>query len=140
MTPTAARQSDEIGSLTDFEGKPVVRAGIEIPGVAGGLREALRIEPRESRQGETAWLALEVVTQKVRFDPVERDEPDGDQERVHVFVVQGATFVDKDLVGSAIDTMRDRVLKAKEEAAGVTRLPYDDESEFATVDELGKKR
>lgn len=108
-----------------FEGKTVVAVGLEIPGVSGGLQKALRTEPREFHQGDTVYAVFELVTQKVRFQPIDRDNPGGPQERVHVFTATEATFVDGGLVADHLEKQRIK----NEEAAGVHRLQLDGEDD-----------
>lgn len=114
-------------TLSDFEGLPVVEAGIEIPGAAGGLREAMKIDPATFHKGEQVFVVLECRVGKVRFDPIDADYLDGPQRRVHVFVVTGATMVDGDLVRTQLTDQAEKIRLAKEAAQGVTRLPYTDD-------------
>lgn len=112
-------------TLADFEGKSVVEVGIEIPGAAGGLREAMKIDPVTFTQGETTFVVLQCKVGKVRFEPIDKDYLDGDQRRVHVFTVEGATMVDGDLVREHLDAQAERILLAREAAQGITRLPME---------------
>lgn len=121
-------------SLDPFEGLPVLEAGIEIPGAAGGLRDAMKIEPQTFHKGEQVFVVLECRVGKVRIDPLDMDYLDGPQRRVHVFVVTNATMVDGDLVRTQLADQARRITIAQEAAAGVTRLPYtDDEFVLATA-------
>lgn len=113
--------------LADFEGLPVVEAGIEIPGAAGGLREAMKIAPATFHKGEETFVVLACRVGKVRFDPIDADYLDGPQRRVHVFVVTNATMVNGDIVRAQLNDQAERIRLAKEAAAGVTRLPYTDD-------------
>lgn len=113
-------------SLSDFEGLLVTEAGVEIPGAAGGLREAMKVDPIEFHQGESGVLALSWECVKVRFEPVAKAEPDGAQRRVHIFRVTGAAFTDADQALSDIASQAERIALAKEAAAGVTRLEFDE--------------
>lgn len=126
MTDLASALADT-SALNAFEGKDVRRAGIEIPNAAGGLRDAMKIEPREFHQGDEVYIVLKCIVQKVRFDPIDREDPAGDQERVHVFNAETATFVDEALVGDVLDQQRDRIQRAKEQAKGLAHLPTPDE-------------
>ena len=121
-----------IPPLENFEGLPVVEAGIEIPGAAGGLREAMKIDPATFHKGEQVFVVLECRVGKVRFDPIDTDYLDGPQRRVHVFVVTGATMVDGDLVRTQLTDQAEKIRLAREAAQGVTRLPYTDD-EFQLV-------
>lgn len=114
-------------NLTDFEGLAVRQAGIEIPGAAGGLREAMKIDPQEFAKGEVVHVVLECVVNKIRHDSIDKDDPTGDQRRVHIFNVENAAIIDGELVAERIAEQRDRIERAKEQAAGVARLPTKDE-------------
>ena len=134
---TAAGALADTSKLSDFEGKAVRQVGIEIPGAAGGLRDSLRVDPQEFHQGDTVYVVLECPVQKVRFDPIDKDEPGGDQRRVHVFGTAGAAIVDRELVAEALAEQKRRVTLAAEAAAGVGRLDIDEgESEKAHDDGL----
>lgn len=115
--------------LTPFEGQDVRRASIEIPNAAGGLRDAMKIDPQEFHQGEEIYIVLKCVVQKVRFEPIDKADPSGDQNRVHVFNAEEATFVDADLVAEHVAAQTERIARAKERAEGISRLPTDDEVE-----------
>lgn len=102
-------------TLASFEDQPVVGSSIELPNAAGGLREALKVEPVEFHHGDEFTVAFKCRTRKVRFDPVEKDELDGDLHRVHLADVIQATLVkESDVVGDALTTMAERIAAAKE--------------------------
>lgn len=124
-------------TLADFAGLPVVEAGIEIPGAAGGLQAAMKIDPQEFNHGERVAVVLDCIVQKVRFEPVDKDYPDGPQRRAHVFAVSGATMIDRDLVSSHLADQAERIRLAKEAEAGVSRLPFDDEGEHGLAHARG---
>ncbi len=124
--------------LQDFEGKAVTEVGIEIPGAAGGLRDAMKIDPEQFRQGDQVFVVLHCDVTKIRFEPVDKEDPTGPQRRVHVFGVEGATMVDGDLVRTQLDEQAERILKAKEAERGISRLPYDDEGEFGLAHARGE--
>lgn len=127
-----------VPTLQDFEGLPVVEAGIEIPGAAGGLREAMRIDPQTFHKGEQTFVVLECKVGKVRFDPIDADYLDGPQRRVHVFTVTNATMVDGELVKVQLADQAERIRLAKEAEAGVMRLPMDDEGEHGLAHARGE--
>lgn len=116
--------------LADFEGKAVRQAAVEMPGAAGGLRDAMKMAPQEFHQGDKVFVAIEGTIGKVRFEPIDRDDPAGDQRRVHVIVVEGATFVDESVVAGHIAKMQEAIARKKEQSEGISRLPTDDEVEL----------
>ena len=132
----AAGALADTSKLSDFEGHSVRQVGIEIPSAGGGLRDALRIDPQEFRQGTTEYVVLECPVVKVRYEPIDPNEPGGDQRRVHVFGVAGAAIVDRELVAEALAEQKRRIELAKEAAAGIGRLPVDDEAAKAHEDGL----
>lgn len=112
--------------LSPFEGNEVVAAKIEIPGAAGGLRDAMRTDPVELHQGDRVYVLLETDVAKVRFEPVDKENPAGPQARVHVLDVLVGTIVDEGLAGDAITAQRERILEAKEAEAGIQRIPFEE--------------
>lgn len=111
--------------LTKFEGHAVRQVGIEIPGAAGGLREALKIDPQEFRQGTTVYVVLECPVVKVRHEPIDGTDPGGDQRRVHIFGTSGAAIVDRELVEEALAEQKRRIESAKMAETGEGPLPFD---------------
>lgn len=114
-----------MSNLPAFEGHSVTQAGIEIPNAAGGLREAMKIQPEAIKQGERRYVVLEVVCQKVRHEPIDRERPAGDQARVHVLMAEAATFVDHDLVREQLDKQKARIALAKDDASGQQRIGHE---------------
>lgn len=106
--------SDGLGR---FEGFPVTGCGIEIPNAGGGLRDALKVSPVLLKQGTLVHVILECEVAKLRFEPVDRDEPTGPQRRVHVLTTTDAAIIDGDaleLVKAQLQAQRARIRKANE--------------------------
>lgn len=115
--------------LDDFEGQQVLAAGIEIPGAAGGLREALGVDPVQLHKGDEVFVLLRCTTDKVRFDPV---KDTAGLRRVHILAVEEGMLVDGELVAEHLAASRARIAEAKlaKEAAekgGVIQFPTDEE-------------
>lgn len=129
--------------LSAFEGLEVVGSSIELPNAAGGLREALKIDPVELHHGDEFHVTFKCKVRKVRFDPTDKDEFDGPQHRVHVADVVTAAIVEEDdNVGEALSSMADRIEAAKQ-LAGQAKLPtsppflgYDDLTESEVAERL----
>lgn len=122
---TAAGALADTSKLSDFEGLSVRQVGIEIPGAAGGLRDPLRIDPQEWHKGERLFVVFELQVSKVRFDSIDRDDPAGDQRRVHITDVIGSAIVDRELVSEALAEQKRRVDAAEEAAKGIGHLQLD---------------
>lgn len=127
-------QTPAAPALSDFEGERVLGAGIEIPSAAGGLREAMKIEPQEFHGGQRLYVVLECVVDKLRHDPVVADGERVGWRRIHIMAAENATFVDGDLVRTHLEDQAKRLADAREAAKrdqekdqGVARLPTDEE-------------
>lgn len=117
--------------LGEHEGDRVLSVGIEIPGAAGGLREALAIDPVVKHRGEEVLVLIRTRVGKLRYDPVK--DTDGVR-RVHVLDVQSATLVEGAVYEEALDLMAEQVVAAREKAAGIVQLPWDGDEEALTVE------
>lgn len=115
MTDLASALANPVGALTGFEGHDVLRAAIEIPNAAGGLREAMKFEPREFSHDEEVTLVLKCRVKKVRFDPIKDTEA---LARIHVLDAIEATFIEDETVEAALAEQRERIAEAKRLAAG----------------------
>lgn len=116
----------EIGG--EFEGRPILSHALELPSLAGGLREAAEVNgSRIIRRGEEAYLLIHVTGNKTRFDPVKNT--DGFQ-RVDIPSVESLTFVEGPAFEKAIADHREAVeaarlekLRREEAEKGVQRMP-----------------
>lgn len=122
--PTSDTPPDDRVKLSDFEGLVVAESGIEIPDAAGGLRDALKVDPVELHKNERVYIVLACDVAKIRHDPIDTGELDGPQRRVHVLKTAQATIVDASLVKDALDKQQLRLAEAKE-IAGQQKLDTD---------------
>lgn len=131
----------KIEALTPFEGVPVIATSIEVPGLSGGLNDAMRVDPVEMHMEDEGVLIIKGAVKKIRFDPVK--DSDG-VERVHIWRVVEATVVDEDVVADILAKQRQRIDEARvaaEKLQGIHRLPMGvdndeddgDEDDEATV-------
>lgn len=116
-------------TLTPFEGIPTVAVGIEIRNAAGGLNEALAVDPAEWHQGDEVTVVLRCNVDKIRFDNAK--DTDGNR-RVHILSAFDAAVIDSDIVDEQLDEQRRRI----EEAKGLQRLDFDG-TELAAAHEAG---
>ena len=113
----------KIEALSPFEGTPVIATSIEVPGLSGGLNDALRVDPVEMHMEDEGVLIIKGAVKKIRFDPVKDSEC---VERVHIWRVVEATVVDESVVADILEAQRQRIQAAVIEAEkreGIHRLP-----------------
>lgn len=116
-------------TLTPFEGKPVLSTTVAIRKAGDGLSAALKVDPEELHHGDTVYVVLETVVEKVRFDQAK----DGDGfVRVHMLATENATLVDAELVSAHLAAQKKRI----REAAGEYELPLDPTADL-DADPLG---
>lgn len=124
MTDLAAALADT-SSLPDYQGRKVARTTISIRNAGDGLSEGLSIDPQVLPLGATVHVVLECTVVGHDHD-VMKQAPDLlvlDQ----VLKAGTGTLIDSDVVKEAITQQADRIQRAKDEAAGRTRLPLPDE-------------
>lgn len=100
--------------FSPFEGLEVIGSRIEIRNIAGGLREAMDVAPIELHQGDEFDITLRCKTRGIRHDPAEKDEPDGQQYRVHIADASRAVIVDQSLAAAEFDAQAERIAQRKE--------------------------
>ncbi len=110
--------------LSSFEGRMVTRAKIEIPGAAGGLREALDFDPIEFCHDQEITLVMRVRVKRVRFDELKESDC---LARVHVLEpLEGETAFADDALERVIDEylrgQSNRIKVARMRAAGLEPL------------------
>lgn len=107
--------SASTANLGKFEGAEVLGVGIEIPSAAGGLRDALRIDPLVMHRNEERLVLLRCTVGKIRFDPVKDTKG---VTRVHVLDTSEATIVDGEVFEEALAAQRTRIEEARQAAIG----------------------
>lgn len=120
--------NDDKNDLGTFEGHPVLSHAIELPSLAGGLREAAEVVGSQPiHKGERRVIVIEVEGNKTRFDPVKNT--DGFQ-RVDIPKVETLTFAETALVADvlarhreAAEELRLQKMQEAEAEAGVQRVP-----------------
>lgn len=114
-----------MADLSEFEGLTVAEVGVEIPNAAGGLQDAMKFDPVEWHQGDEHFIVLRCGVKKIRHEPIEKDDFDGPQRRVHVLHVETAAPIEAKHVQKQLSAYQERIEKAKEDVLGVTRLDLD---------------
>jgi hypothetical protein len=108
------------GILGDFEGSPVTCAGVEVRNAAGGLNDALGIDPVVMQKGDTCYVVMRCDVVDLHFPNVKGHEDQS--RRVHVLRATDATIMDDETVIEAIDNQRARIQEERDRIAGVSPL------------------
>jgi len=119
---------------TTADGLPVVATDVELRSVGGGLTKPLRVDPQLFQQGQRVIISYEAVVRSHRFDPIDKDDIDGDQVRVHIAYPEVAIIepaVGKGQLENKLKKMRESIKRAEEAEQGIQRLPTDDELQSA---------
>lgn len=124
--PEAATVAEPLQPLEPFEGRDVIGAKIQITKAGDGLSEALSVDPQAFPLGSKRFVVLECEVVKVRMAEVKDTDA---LVREHTFEAQGATIVDATLVADLVQAQKDIIRRAKEKAAGIEPLPFDDTPE-----------
>lgn len=112
LADALAASTADLGS---FEGADVLGVGIEIPSAAGGLRDALKIDPLVMHRGEERLVLLRTTVGKIRFDPVKDTKG---VTRVHVLDTSEAVIVDGEVYEQALVAQREKIEQARQDAIG----------------------
>lgn len=106
-------------TLGDHEGKPIKQTTIEVRNIAGGLNKAAATNPAIIKEGDKAFLVVEVVGKEHGFVPIEKGAA---WERVNVTKAVTVAIVGEKLVEKVLDSQRLAELALEEEAKGAQRL------------------
>jgi hypothetical protein len=116
------------GSLPDYGGRQVVRTSISIRNAGDGLSEGLGIDPQVLPLGETVYVVLECVVHAHDHDRImDKGNDTGLLVLDQVLKAGTGTLIDADVVKTAIAEQAEKIVLAKEAAAGTQRLPFDEE-------------
>lgn len=125
-------------SLPDFEGLPVNGVRLEIRNIAGGLVDAMDVNPIVLHQGDEFDVTVRCKLRSIRHDPEDKDVPDGPQWRVQIASASRAVIVDpsiaeKDFAAQAeLLAQREQIKGQQKAGTSPPWLGYDD----LTVDEV----
>lgn len=118
--------------LDDFEGHTVTEAAIEIPNVAGGFQESMKLAPHQWEHDDHIVLVIRARVRKVRFDEiVDKNEPTGELRRVHVLhALSGAIVADDDKrVSPILNSATLDLKRLRDERAGQMVIPGADDDD-----------
>lgn len=114
----------DTSKLEPFEKVDVLRTKVAVTNAGDGLSEALAIHPEALPLGQTVFVVLECRVQQIKFVPaVDKEHPEDGVARVHVLRAGRATLVEREDVEEALNAQSERLRLAREAAAGVQRLP-----------------
>lgn len=105
--------------LGEQDGDPVIGVGIEVRNAAGGLQDALAIDPAIFHKGDRVMVLLDCEMTGLAFKPVKDSNA---WRRIHVLHAEGATIVDGVVFTEALAAQADKIQRAKDEASGQGRI------------------
>lgn len=109
-------------SLSKYRGRDVLSIGVEIRNAAGGLNDALKVDPVEYEVDDEITVVMRCVVDKHRHEKVK--DTDG-LRLVHILSANEAAIVDDALVAEVLDRQSKRIEQAKiqrEQEQGVYQL------------------
>lgn len=121
---------EKLDALGEFEGRRVIGVGVEMPGAAGGLRDALTVDPIVKHGGDLVYLVMKTKVKKIRHEPVFDEASDEMMwRRVHVLDVLEGVVVEE----GSVQVMLEAQAVEFERLRGLTRLPFDEGDEDETA-------
>lgn len=143
MSAATVHPHDVTGMFGEFEGRPVNSTAVELPSLAGGLRDASEVEGgRVIKAGDEAYILIKVTGAKTRFQ-AEKDDEEAFM-RVDIPKVDGLMFVEGEDFRAAIAAHQAKVIEMKaqqkEAREGIKRLKFEDDGsddEQAAEDGVG---
>lgn len=121
----------DTSQLPTFDGKQVARTTVAVTNAGDGLSQAMAVDPQVMHLGDRGYLVLEYEVSKVGHVPIQDTDL---LTRVHTLRAERATLVDADLVQEHLERQSERIVRAREAAAGIQRLPGQEVD--PTVEEL----
>lgn len=112
--------------LGTYDGRKIVRSKIKVTRAGDGLSQALAIDPQLLHWGEKVYVVLECDPGSVTHTPVK--DSTSDCEIVFALVAGTGTIVDGDLVKAAVEAQTEKIIAAREAAAGLLQLTPNDET------------
>lgn len=111
------------GKLESYKGHDVLRTTIAIRNAGDGLSQAMGIDPVELELGSTHYVILKVEVAGHDYVPIKDTDA---LELKQVLKATDATLASGADVKALVDAQAERILKAREAAAGITRLEFTD--------------
>lgn len=111
----------------DFEGIAVIGAAVKLTNTAKVVTEALGGVVSDLSIGDRVCVVIEGVVTDVAFPAAVRGDLLGPRIRAHSVRAEAAAFVDDEMVDDLLAEAKERALAAREAAAGIVRLPLDDD-------------
>ena|SRR5687768_10310016 len=109
-------------SLSKYRGRDVLSIGVEIRNAAGGLNDALKVDPEEYEVDDEITVVMRCVVDKHRHEKVK--DTDG-LRLVHILSANEAAVIDDALVAEVLDRQSKRIEAAKiqrEQEKGIFQL------------------
>lgn len=128
--------------LPDFEGLPVRGVRLEIRNIAGGLVDAMDVNPIMLHQGDEFDVTVRCKLRSIRHDPEDKDDPAGSQWRVQIASASRAVIVDpsiaeKDFAAQAeLLAQREQIKGQQKAGTSPPWLGYDELTVEEVIDRI----
>jgi hypothetical protein len=108
------------GILGEFEGTPVTRSGAKINSAQKALNNTLEVTPMYGKKGDSGYIVL-------RYDITDISHPnvlghEDQSRRVHTLHITDAVLMDTPAIEKAINSQREKIIRAREEKDGIQRI------------------
>lgn len=116
-------------ALPKFEGRQVLASRITVPGMGGGLNDALDVEPIALKHGQSGFAVFQWEVRDVDHVPLKKGES-AILARHHVLTASRVMIVDDEQSGLIEEWLNQRdleVRRAKDSMAGQEELELSDE-------------
>lgn len=114
-------------ALPRFEGRQVAASRITVPGMGGGLNDALDVQPIALKHGQEGWGIFRWAVRDVDHVPLKKRGGTQILARHHVLVASDVMIVESDEQADALEHMMtehaNEVRRAKDSMVGQTELP-----------------
>lgn len=99
-----------VAGLSQFEGRDVMQATVEVTNAGDGFSEALGIGPKELHLGEEVYLVIKTECVKVRYQELKDTNT---LRRVHTLKASEGSEVEFELVKEVLEKQAAAIRKAK---------------------------
>lgn len=122
-------------AITKHDGREVRQHQIKVTNTGDGLSQAVAVDPVDLHIGDKVYALIECEKRADGFAPINNGN---DLKMVHTLRGGAATLIDASLAKPLVEQQTERIIKARDEAAGFSQLGDPDNGLGATKKALDK--